>query len=502
MLKRFSIVLVLVAALSLVFVGGAYANFGPHGGYSSDTDACAGCHRAHTSFSTVGWTDLGGNPHKSALLVGNAQSMTEFCYACHGDYAPGASTNVASGIFDAGPSADSAHSAGGPSGTGDVGSTGATDSVVVNPTSYQTNSVFDAPLNGGGFQRMPDPYAWQTSATVVYKATTSAHRMDYSGPLWGAGSAVNDYNGGVGLTCTDCHDPHGSSNYRLLKDTVNNHKVGGYSDGTDGHAVDTPEPFVISGEQGYPVPGNVTAPGTTVPGSGSDALGGWLKHAPGAAQMAAYRPNYTDTTGTPIIHTEGGVPNASTVANYTYRSVSSWCAACHEGYNQFDAATAVTYNYNPNLPAKGSFNPNAGLMQVNDQDYHRHATDWTLAAGTGSAAPSGPRVLTQAVQEDQAWVPLERPITNDNQLGSQYIGCLTCHRAHGSSVSMSGYAASHLETESVNVTGTVQTVYMPVRDNVAGVDPDKGVYNGTWGQGSSALLRANNRGVCERCHNK
>ena len=31
--------------------------------------------------------------------------MTEFCNACHGDTAPGASTNVASGIFDSGPSA-------------------------------------------------------------------------------------------------------------------------------------------------------------------------------------------------------------------------------------------------------------------------------------------------------------------------------------------------------------------------------------------------------------
>ena len=58
MLKRFSFVLVLSAALVLAFASGAYANFGPHGGYVNDTDACAGCHRAHTSFSTVGWTDI------------------------------------------------------------------------------------------------------------------------------------------------------------------------------------------------------------------------------------------------------------------------------------------------------------------------------------------------------------------------------------------------------------------------------------------------------------
>ena len=81
---------------------------------------------------------------------------------------------------------------------------------------------------------------------------------------------------------------------------------------------------------------------------------------------------------------------------------------------------------------------------------------------------------------------------------TNYIGCLTCHRAHGSSTQMTGWAAAHLET---SVVGT-HTVYVPVRDGIAGVDPDKGSYGGVNNQGSSALLRADNRGVCERCHNK
>ena len=109
-LKRISLVLVLALALSLVFVGSAFANFGPHGGYISDTDSCAGCHRAHTSFSTLTFMpevvpdglDDADNP--SSLLVGSASTMTEFCNACHGDTAPGASTNVVMGLFDGGPS--------------------------------------------------------------------------------------------------------------------------------------------------------------------------------------------------------------------------------------------------------------------------------------------------------------------------------------------------------------------------------------------------------------
>ncbi len=137
MVKRLSIILALALAMSLVFVGAAYANFGPHGGYVDDTDACAGCHRAHTSFAQVGWTDGFGVQHESALLVSSATTMKEFCYACHGNEAPGASTNVQAGIFDSGPSSAN---------MGAIGSSN--DGVTV---AYQTESTFGAPLNGGGF---------------------------------------------------------------------------------------------------------------------------------------------------------------------------------------------------------------------------------------------------------------------------------------------------------------------------------------------------------------
>jgi hypothetical protein len=61
-----------------------------------------------------------------------------------------------------------------------------------------------------------------------------------------------------------------------------------------------------------------------------------------------------------------------------------------------------------------------------------------------------------------------------------WLGCLTCHRAHGTTATMQGYA-------------NVWDSRNPLPDSgIGGVDPTN----------DSALLRANNRGVCERCHNK
>ena len=247
----------------------AFGNFGPHGAFSLDTDACAGCHRAHSAVSPITWLDSHENTH-SALLLSPATTLQEFCYACHGDGAPGAGTNVAQGIFDAGPS--------GPAGVPVGGS-----------ILFITNSAIDATLNGGGF----DTLAGGESVTSIHTMEAGAA----TDPMWGAGNSAPS---GQNLDCVSCHDPHGSSNYRLLKDIVNGVIVGGYT------STDTPQPFVYSAEENYPGVG-------------------WLRHEPGVLQMAAYKPNYT-----------GAEYRWETTATYTggrNRSMSTWCSACHTQYS-------------------------------------------------------------------------------------------------------------------------------------------------------------------------
>jgi predicted CXXCH cytochrome family protein len=416
----------------------AFANFGPHGAYTSDTDACAACHRAHTSFSKLGWTDQQGANRASALLISDANTMSQFCYSCHGDAAPGASTNVVSGIFDAGPTSGlGTPSSGSPS-----------------THAFSSNSSYDATLNGGGFSFM----GGHTVSSVGNPAepVMSSHNMDgagnYVGSLikWG-----NSTTAMTSFTCTDCHDPHGSSNYRLLKDSVNSVTVGGYS------TAGVPNAYVISNEEGFPT-------------------GGFKKGADGVADGALYKPNYT---------------NAEYAKN-PGRSMSAWCASCHTGYN--NAGSVTNYGSLLNI---GTGTDSAGTAYSDSGNtaivYHRHKVDVPLVANFGSATA---RALTVPVLDDKG-MPLEMGVgQNLNQANHTLqswdengnISCLTCHRAHGTEATMSGWAVATL-------VGGKASLLTPSGNNALA---DAANPHGVAPNFSAALLRYDNRGVCERCHNK
>jgi hypothetical protein len=421
---RMRAVMLLAALATLLVASTAHANFGPHApGGALDTGTCAMCHRVHTSASSATWLDDTGTEH-SALLVGTTATISEFCLVCHGDASPGAATNVVTGIFE---------------GT----------------SAYVTSSTPDAPLTAGGFGEMPDPYAWNGSGTVDIVPTTSRHDLDTGPlPLWGSGTSLATI---PSMSCISCHDPHPTSNFRMLRGNVNSETVGGYTGADD----TSPNAFVFSTETGYPVPGS----------DPSNPAGGFLKGAPGEEQMVDYRPNYT--ADSQLLNITSTDPN---------KSASVWCAACHKGYRQKSAATTVTTNF-------GIYeaNPVTG-DQVGALGRHFHPSDVTLENGVGPT-----RSLPATVVSDPHWAPLEKAQGSSGGFEKNYIGCMTCHRAHGSSAVMTGWGASHLETNTLGY-------WAPVQDDVPGVSPAKQVAGGSPAVGSSGLLRTNNRGVCERCH--
>jgi hypothetical protein len=405
------VALLAIVAAFLLVPGAAMANFAVHGGYTMNTDACAGCHRAHTAASSITWRD-GNGADQNALLLSTATTIDEFCYTCHGTAMLGADTNVYDGVYEA------------DDGTGND----------------DTNNAFGEPLNGGGFNPTTFPTQHYGSGVlwVAYGGGATGRSPDST-----AAPGITITGGvQVEISCSACHDVHGSSNYRLLKDVVAGAlptggtgpvTVGGYVGAGENPAA---APWVISAEQGYPT-------------------GGWLLHEPGAAQMANYYPDYTDTR---YAKPPGSDPT---------KGISGWCAACHTQYNT--AGTAGNY-------ADEVFDANDGFGLVTR---HRHPVNVALS---NFAGPRSLIVTALPVAHDGY-----ADATVDNT-SSDWMDCLTCHVAHGSSAVMTGYAA-------------VADATNPEPDSSYGVTPGDGLGSVPPDDGN-ALLRANNRGVCEMCHNK
>jgi predicted CXXCH cytochrome family protein len=228
--KKITFALVLAAAVLLLVPATAFANFAIHGNYVTDTDACAGCHRAHTSISSITWTANDNSQH-SALLVTSATEMWQFCYACHDSTSQGADTNVQTGTYEG--------------------------------TLYGNQN---GNLNGGGFEEfggtaVTSTHMYKGSSWGAYGGgyfgTGEAFAPDYSNAGQGPNAYMNGTGNAIKMDCTSCHDPHGSPNYRILKTIVNGNTVGEYGPtfGVGGAADPDPNGYVSSVETGWPVNG-------------------------------------------------------------------------------------------------------------------------------------------------------------------------------------------------------------------------------------------------------
>jgi len=421
--KRIALAIVLAAAVFAVLPSVAFANFAIHGNYVSDTDACAGCHRAHTSVSTITWQDSAAGDNHSALLVTSATEMWQFCYACHDATSQGADTNVQTGIYE---------------GTL-YGASGST-------------------LNGGGFEEVDGA---QSTSTHMYKGsswgaygggyfgTGKTFAADYSDAGQGPDAFMNGTGNSIKMDCATCHDPHGSPNYRILKTSVNGNTVGEYVPTADPEDPD-PDGFVSSVEPGWPV-------------------AGFRLH----TAYPAYTPNYTTAMYAKGYDMIGGTDNVN-------KGMSGWCAGCHntylgpvETFSKTNGVGVIT-EYQSLASTYNAGSPNDLALR------HKHPINVELSTYNGPDKAS--MIVTSQV------LPLAHGIGEQGapvNEASDWIECLTCHRAHGTSASMSGYA-SHAGAATV-------------------IDPVDGLPSNEFISQDpvpSSLLRYDNRGVCERCHNK
>jgi len=211
-----------LTALLLAFAPAAHAqDVAPHVAIDTDTDVCAMCHRAHTSAQEASHTVAGSfELTGSALLVGSFTDEGDagLCYVCHGVSALGAVTDIETSFL-----ATSSHVL-----TPDTSEYG--------PTKKQCSTCHDS--HGTDHDTDGEPFA----ALLRTTSTTNTDIIYNKGEVFCAachvarpassfdGLAVWDQTAhatgmaspasGTDITCSNCHDQHGSTNAPMIRETL------------------------------------------------------------------------------------------------------------------------------------------------------------------------------------------------------------------------------------------------------------------------------------------
>jgi predicted CXXCH cytochrome family protein len=359
--KRFKLLAMVALATVLLAVGltawatPASANAGPHGGYTLTTSACAGCHRAHTAIGP-------------SLL--RADSVYALCTSCHGG---SVTTDVVHGVLTGGS---------------------------------------NKPLNGGGFEQQNG------------KAVTSSHTVEGLGGATGQGTAWGSQNGdgtpvsdlGVGvqgeLECTSCHNPHGSTNYRLLNDASTTSKWVP----NDPDLLNFVSYQVLATRDDSPNYGfDVT--------SVSDCPSNPGTPGPGTKCLSRYTSGIFSGSGL------AGFPDVT-------KGMNAFCSTCHKSYLTrasspgFNSLNTPEATVGPGTPTRVPAEIYPGLQDANDGHglvaRYRHSVDRTK----GSAPKQPLRFAAEGIDPNPP-----------GSLVYDAMGCLMCHFAHGSGSAATGEAA-------------------------------------------------------------
>ena len=375
------------------------------------------------------------------LLTSNAATITNFCRSCHGATGTGASTDVDTGIQYA--------------------LDGITRDTGVTVGALRGGGFIQARIGADAAYRLVSDTGSVTNAKVPVADTaqpvTSAHLA--IGGAGGNGLTATDVvwgNGPLGtagagptlaseMECTACHNPHGNGNYRILK---------GIPDAGDpmelaATAVDvkdaTYDPERTRNYTVIQVAG--TKPAGTDPTPAEEDT--WLLY---ADQVLDAR-----TAGT-----FNGIPGdySALSGDYLHKALP------------YDSAAGSTSASNYPFDAPNA-RPNTSNRTTTDRwwrgdpaGFNMQMTAWCSQCHTRYNAPSGSR-STPSVDSIYTY----RHTTAYNRT------CTTCHVAHGTNAVMNQDAAS----------GTTYSANVPYPD-------------GTTTVGDSRLLKVDNRGTCQLCH--
>lgn len=456
--------LLLIAGLSTI----AFADNGPHGNFTATTDACAGCHRAHSARS--GTNDLLRVP------------VSELCLSCHAD-GQGASTDVKNGIYTT--NANTGTHAEGTSGAGLFGG-------------GFTNALMTTTWNGstqGGTQ-----ITAQTS-----RVTTSSHTIGSGQTVWGS-DANNSTAASMDLECTSCHDPHGKAGYT---NTTGGTPAAGLANACDPALVGT-YPCTVKtasyrilrwqpeGSNGFSAPGSVnwsggafpsngTTTGWTVPDNFAADSGEWYTlgttrriaandYDAGASMTYVYGLTATDTGSVAMDYKPAVI------------GISFFCAQCHDRYfNNTRLRNNTDESAYCGLPAQTGYAAPVDATSIStvDATYCKPYYSTTAPARWlwADSRPSGDDTYMYRHNSGDVRGSVDGAVVQSATAFSA-IGrtCLACHVAHGSAAQADSNALDGVDAGSIVDVAKLST-------NIGGSL-----------HGGSVLLRMDGRTVCIRCH--
>jgi predicted CXXCH cytochrome family protein len=436
-----------------LFVVPVFADGGPHvltnnNGTAGLAGDCAACHRAHTA--------------QAADLL--KEELPGLCLSCHNG--TGATADVVDG-----------------------------QQYVPDTDGTPTGTVLGA-LRGGGFDYalIGDPARLSYTSTRGVSqlghvgvgagdVTTSTHQG--AGTVWGNG-AVDSGAGpstGIVLDCAKCHNPHGNGQYRILQTEPGEDWGGAYTvadaDGVEVQEV-APLTLALTEVRNYTVRPSTNGLTTGIVGGATD--GDYWR--------------YKSVNSSGVAQTTGSPWSTSTLsADPMNRGWIDWTTSYVRGNGSSAGTTTYQFRYPINdgelaaykaaLTAAGrTTDPISGALIANTvldnrgglmtawctQCHTRYNAQRVLVPDPSVAYPSGqttsPASLTDTLGDDIFTF----------RHGTTGVGCLQCHVQHGSNVVM--------------LPGTASS-------DVAW--PGEGFVPGT-GNADSRLLKVNNRGTCQLCH--
>jgi predicted CXXCH cytochrome family protein len=529
--RRLALVIACGALWLILAAVPALADGGPHvmtqnnGSLGINADGCAGCHRAHTA--------------QGPFLI-NAADETALCKTCHGAAVTGSRVDVMTGVQ---------YALAGRSGGTLLGALrgGGFDEARLDAGNASRLSYYRSGAPNFDVSQRPKVGVGASEPVTSSHLAMTENGLTNPGVAWGngaAGSGAGDAT--FELTCASCHNPHGNGQYRILNVTREQADIdetwivdirASYPAAVaavvgppaipaflaeniytvTSHGLMPGDQIVIAGSSDTAINGTwyVKTVGTGANGQGNSATNNFSISATlGGATVDITSAGTGGTveriSGVPV--TDATLPGAGDARNYTVMQVKSPTSSGTVDGPESDyllyASQVAT------AAGAGTFNGILGTYTAGGGDYFARNVPWNpqvnnaacdptifpapAACATANSAPNGRptsfsgQITQWCAQCHTRYFANNNPTITATPNGAtgaswQYQrpgeslfmfqhrtvagrDCLTCHVSHGSNAAM---------------TGTFSSTY---------------AYPDGTASASSRLLKVDNRGTCQACH--